>query len=108
MRKYLTAVSALFAVATAVGSCGPAAAPEQDTALAGQVNLDAAFDVRGDRLVWRRRWQADLSVHPVSRDRVLRGLGVDSAVAMRLHFTRDASGRLMELMVSTPPAEDSV
>ncbi len=73
-------------------------------------DLDMAwqFDVRGDRLEWRRRGQADLSVRPVSRDRFLRGLGVDSAVTVRLHFTRDTAGRLIELVVSTPPGEDSV
>ena len=66
------------------------------------------FEARGDRLVWRRRGQPDLTVRPVTRDRFLRGLGVDSAVSVRMHFTRDSAGRLTELVVSTPPGEDSV
>lgn len=73
-------------------------------------DLDASwlFEVRGDRLVWRRRGQPDMSVRPVSRDRFFRGLGDDNAVAVRMHFHRDGAGRLSELVVSTPPAVDSV
>jgi len=29
-------------------------------------------------------------------------------VSVRMHFTRDSAGRLTELVVSTPPGEDSV
>lgn len=73
-------------------------------------DLDATWqlEVRGDRLVWRRRGQPDMTLLPVARDRFVRGLGVDNAVSVRLHFHRDSSGRLFELVVSTPPASDSV
>ena len=73
-------------------------------------DLDATwqFEVRGDRLVWRRRGQPDMTLLPVAPDRFFRGLGVDNAVSVRLHFHRDESGRLSELVMSTPPAMDSV
>ncbi len=48
MRKCLAAASALFAVATALASCGPAAAPEQDVALAGQVDGLFLAQIRPD------------------------------------------------------------
>lgn len=73
-------------------------------------DLDATwrFEVRGDRLIWRRRGQPDMTLLAVARDRFFRGLGVDNAVSVRMQFLRDDSGQLSELIVSTPPASDSV
>ena len=89
----------------------PSAAELQEYAGAWfNADLDATwqFQVRGDGLVWRRRGRPDMTLLPVGRDRFFRGLGFDNAVSVRLHFHRDGAGRLSELVVSTPPASDSV
>jgi len=89
----------------------PSAAELQEYAAAWfNPDLDATwqFEVRGDRLVWRRRGRPDMTLLPVARDRFFRGLGFDNAVSVRMHFTRDGAARLSELVVSTPPASDSV
>lgn len=73
-------------------------------------DLDAGWqlEARGAKLVLRRPGQVDLTLRPVARDQYLRGFGPEGAVSARLQFRRDRAGRVSELVVSTPPGEDSV
>jgi len=66
------------------------------------------LEVRGDRLVWRRRGQPDMTLLPVAQDQLFRGLGIDNAVSVRMQFLRDGAGQLSGLTVSTAPGTDSV
>ncbi len=64
---------------------------------------------RDDRLVLRRDGElSDLTLLPVERDMFARGFGrwTDLLYA-QLHFRRDEMGAVSELIVSTPPGENS-
>jgi len=73
-------------------------------------DLDVGWqlELRGQRLVLRRRGQNDLSLRPVARDLFVRGFGRLGETPAQLQFHRDGTGKLTHLTVSTPPGEDSV
>lgn len=73
-------------------------------------DLDASWqlETRGTRLVLRRRGLDDFALGPVTRDRFVRGFGVDGELSVRMQFHRDRAGKVSELTVSTPPGEDAV
>ncbi len=73
-------------------------------------DLDASWqlEIRGARLVLRRRGQVDLTLRPLASDRFVRGFGSDGELSVRLQFHRDGAGRVNALTVSTPPGENSV
>ncbi|MEO5590492.1 MAG: serine hydrolase domain-containing protein [Gemmatimonadaceae bacterium] len=74
-----------------------------------EINTGWQLKEHGEKLVLRRPGRADLALWPVERDVFVRGFGSwEEPLMTRLHFHRDAAGKLTHLSLSTPSGENAV